>query len=216
MTPVMFLSDGYLANGSEPWKFPSTADLPDIKVPAFKDNGQEFQPYLRDPEKLSRYWVIPGMPGLEHRIGGLEKEDVSGNVSYDPHNHQKMVDVRQQKVDLVANHIPEQEVYGDQSGEVLVVGWGSTYGSMLSAVKELRQQGKQIGMAHINYINPLPKNIETLFGSFNKILVCELNTGQMASYLRSRFPKFDYHQLNKVQGLPFTITEIKDKISSIE
>lgn len=215
MTPVMFLSDGYLANGSEPWKFPKMADLQPIEVPQFKENGQDFQPYLRDPVKKSRYWVTPGMAGLEHRIGGLEKEDISGNVSYDPQNHQKMVDLRQQKVETVADFIPEQEVIGDKSAKVLVLGWGSTYGSMLSAVKELREEGKKVGMVHINYINPLPKNLQTILESYKNVLVCELNTGQMANYLRTRFPQVNYHQLNKVQGLPFTITEIKEKISSL-
>ncbi len=215
MTPVMFLSDGYLANGSEPWRFPKTADLKKITVPLFKENGQEFQPYLRDPEKLSRYWVTPGMPGLEHRIGGLEKEEITGNVSYDPQNHQKMVDIRQQKVDAVANYIPEQQIIGDEAGEVLAIGWGSTYGSMLSAVKELRSDGKKVGMVHINYINPLPRNLKDILRSYQKILVCELNSGQMANYLRTQFPQFHFQQLNKVQGLPFTITEIKEKLSSL-
>ncbi len=215
MTPVMFLSDGYLANGSQPWKFPKTAELADITAPVFKENGQEFQPYLRDPEKQSRYWVTPGMPGLEHRIGGLEKEEVTGNVSYDPQNHQKMIDIRQEKVDLVANFIPGQDIIGDESGELLVIGWGSTYGSILSAVKELRKEGHKIGMAHINYINPLPKNMSSIFANYNNLLVCELNAGQMAGYLRTKFPEFKYHQLNKVQGLPFTITEIKERINSI-
>ena len=215
MTPVMFLSDGYLANGSEPWKFPKMSDLPDIKIPHFKENGQPFQPYLRDEQKKSRYWVVPGMAGLEHRIGGLEKEDLTGNVSYDPVNHQKMVDVRAEKVKAVADFIPEQKVEGSTSGSLLLVGWGSTYGSMLSAIKELEKEDINCGLAHINYFNPLPKNMAQIFKSFEHILVGELNSGQLAGYLKQSFPGHTFHQLNKVQGLPFTITEIKDKIKSL-
>jgi 2-oxoglutarate ferredoxin oxidoreductase subunit alpha len=215
MTPVIFLSDGYLANGSEPWKLPSMSDLPEIKAPHFKENGQEYQPYFRDPDKKSRYWVTPGTPGLEHRIGGLEKEDVTGNVSYDPENHQKMIDIRAEKVQAVAEFIPEQEIIGAESGELLLIGWGSTYGSMLSTVKELKAEGIHIGLAHINYLNPLPKNLSSLLGNYQQVLVAELNSGQLAGYLRQSFPDYRYHQLNKVQGLPFTITELKDKIKSL-
>lgn len=215
MTPVIFLSDGYLANGSEPWKLPSMKDLPDIKVPLFKENGQSYQPYLRDPGKKSRYWVTPGMAGFEHRIGGLEKEDVTGNVSYDPVNHQKMINIRSDKVKAVAEFIPEQQVIGEKSGELLLVGWGSTFGSMLSAVKELDQEGIKIGLAHINYLNPLPKNLGQILGSYQQILVGELNSGQLAGYLRMMYPEYKYQQLNKVQGLPFTIAELKEKILSI-
>lgn len=215
MTPVIFLSDGYLANGSEPWKYPKTADLRNIEIPQYKNNGDDFHPYLRDQKKKSRYWVTPGMAGLEHRIGGLEKEELTGNVSYDPLNHQKMVDIRKAKVEAVADYIPEQSITGDSSGPLLVIGWGSTYGSILSALKELRGEGHKLGMAHINYINPLPRNMEKILSAYENILVCELNTGQMADYLRAQFPKFQYQQLNKVQGLPFTIAEIKNKILTI-
>ena len=215
MTPVMFLSDGYLANGSEPWKLPSLSDLPEINAPHFKENGQEYQPYLRDPDKKSRYWVTPGTPGLEHRIGGLEKEDVTGNVSYDPENHQKMIDIRAEKVQAVAEFIPDQEIIGAESGELLLIGWGSTYGSMLSAIKELKAEDIHVGLAHINYLNPLPKNLSSLLGNYQQVLVAELNSGQLAGYLRQSFPDYRYHQLNKVQGLPFTITELKDKIKSL-
>ncbi len=215
MTPVIFLSDGYLANGSEPWKLPSMDDLPEIRVPEFKGSKEEFQPYARDSETKVRSWVVPGMAGLEHRIGGLEKEEVTGNVSYDPENHQKMIDIRADKVNAVANFIPEQKIIGASSGELLLVGWGSTYGSMLSAVKELEIEGIDIGLAHINYLNPLPKNLVDILSSYDKILVGELNSGQLANYLRNVFPEYRYLQLNKVQGLPFTITEIKEKIKSI-
>ena len=215
MTPVMFLSDGYLANGSEPWQLPKMSDLPAIDAPVFKENGQAYQPYLRDTEKKSRYWVIPGMAGYEHRIGGLEKEDVTGNVSYDPVNHQKMIDIRAEKVEAVANYIPEQEVIGSQSGSLLLIGWGSTFGSMLSAIKELETEGLEIGLAHINFLNPLPKNLGAILGAYDNLLVGELNSGQLAGYLRQCFPEYQYQQLNKVQGLPFTITEIKEKIKTI-
>jgi len=215
MTPVIFLSDGYLANGSEPWKMPKMSELPAISIPQFKENGQTYKPYLRDPGKKSRYWVVPGMAGLEHRIGGLEKEDVTGNVSYDAVNHQKMINIRAEKVKAVANFIPEQEVIGAKSGPLLLVGWGSTFGSMLSAIKELEREGVAIGMAHINYLNPLPKNLGQILGSYEDILVGELNSGQLAGYLRQVFPDYKYQQLNKVQGLPFTIAEIKEKVKSI-
>jgi 2-oxoglutarate ferredoxin oxidoreductase subunit alpha len=215
MTPVMFLSDGYLANGSEPWKLPSTSDLPEIKAPVYKENGQQYQPYLRDTKKKSRYWVVPGMAGFEHRIGGLEKEDVTGNVSYDPKNHQRMIDIRAEKVRAVADFIPEQEVIGAASGDLLLIGWGSTYGSMLSAVKELQTEDIHVGLAHINYLNPLPRNLGEILGSYQNLLVGELNSGQLAGYLRQVFPEYKYQQLNKVQGLPFAISELKEKIKSI-
>ncbi|MGI9543996.1 MAG: 2-oxoacid:acceptor oxidoreductase subunit alpha, partial [Cyclobacteriaceae bacterium] len=215
MTPVMLLSDGYLANGSEPWKYPKVSDLADIESPEFKQNGQEFQPYLRDDDKLSRYWVVPGMAGMEHRIGGLEKEEVTGNVSYDPGNHEQMVKIRAEKVNRVANYIPELEVLGEGSAEVLVLGWGSTYGALLTATKELQARDKSVHHAHLKYLSPLPKNTEEVLGRYKKILVCELNMGQLAGYLRATFPQYEYQQYNKIQGMPFTITELKEKINSL-
>ncbi|MDN5200434.1 2-oxoacid:acceptor oxidoreductase subunit alpha [Fulvivirgaceae bacterium BMA10] len=212
MTPVMFLTDGYLANGSEPWKFPKMADLPEIKVPEAKMNPESFEPYLRDNEKLSRYWATPGTKGLEHRIGGLEKQDLTGNVSYDPANHENMVKLRAEKVDRVANYIPELEVIGEKSGDILLVGWGGTYGALLTATRELQAKGKKVALAHFNYLNPLPKNTEQVLGNYDKVLVCELNMGQFANYLRSTFPSLEFHQYNKVQGLPFTVTELKETI----
>ncbi len=212
MTPVMFLSDGYLANGSEPWKIPSVNDLPEITIPHARLNGQDFHPYVRDEAKLSRYWAIPGTEGMEHRIGGLEKEDITGNVSYDPANHELMVKVRQEKVNKVAEFIPDQEVIGAGSGQVLVVGWGSTYGSLLTAVKQLQGAGKKVDLAHFNYLNPLPKNTEAIFKQYEKVLVCELNMGQFAAYLRSTYPQVKIEQFNKIQGLPFTVMELKEKI----
>ncbi len=212
MTPVMFLSDGYLANGSEPWKIPNIDDMPSIDVPLATKNGDTYLPYLRNKEKLSRYWAIPGTPGLEHRIGGLEKEADTGNVSYDPENHENMVRTRQEKVDKVANFIPEQKVIGEGNGKLLVVGWGSTYGSLLTAVKQLQAAGKKVDLAHFNFLSPLPKNTEDIFANYENILVCELNMGQFAAHLRNTFPNQSIAQYNKIQGLPFTVMEIKEKI----
>ena len=215
MTPVLLLSDGYLANGSEPWLFPKFEDLPSIKIPRPESNGQDFKAYERDPEKLSRSWALPGTPGLEHRIGGLEKEEGTGHVSYDPENHEHMVKIRAEKVSRVANYIPKLKVRGDESGPLLVVGWGSTYGSLWTAVKELRADGQDVSLAHFNYLNPLPANTEDLLGKFEKILVCELNLGQFVSHLRAKFSQYKYDQYNKVQGLPFMVFEIKEKIKSL-
>lgn len=215
MTPVMFLSDGYLGNGSEPWKFPKMTDLPEITPPMSKLNGEQYQPYLRDEDKLNRYWVLPGTPGQEHRIGGIEKEDVTGNVSYDPENHEKMTRIRADKVARVANYIPEQEVIGSEEGDVLLVGWGGTFGSLLTACTELTEEGKKIGLAHFNYLNPLPKNTADIFKKFKKIIVCELNMGQFANYLRGLHPDCKFEQFNKIQGLPFTVSELKDKVNEL-
>ncbi|MCC5884985.1 MAG: 2-oxoacid:acceptor oxidoreductase subunit alpha [Gammaproteobacteria bacterium] len=216
MTPVILLSDGYLANGTEPWRIPNIDSMPDIKrqsPPA--DVATPFKPYLRDPATLARYWAVPGTPALEHRIGGLEKADVGGDISYDPMNHQKMVDLRAEKVARVADHIPAQSVRCEQSGKVLVVGWGGTYGSLLTAVTELEAAGESVGLAHFEYLNPLPANTEDVLSRFEHILVCELNSGQFARYLKSLFPEHRYHQLNKVQGLPFRVNEVKDKIMEL-
>lgn len=210
MTPVILLTDGYLANGSEPWKFPKVADLPSITIPTPKLNGEAFMPYVRDKESLSRFWAIPGTPGLEHRIGGLEKQENTGNVSYDPINHESMVKVRAEKVARVANYIPELEVMGEGKGKLLVVGWGGTYGGLHTSVSELRQAGKDVDHAHFNYINPLPKNTKSVLSSYDKIVVCELNMGQFAAHLRSLFPGLNIQSYTKIQGLPFTVTELKE------
>lgn len=215
MTPVILLTDGFLANGAQPWLIPSMAKLPEIKIRRAKE-GDNYQPYARDPETLARTWAVPGTKGLEHRIGGLEKMNITGTISYVPENHQVMTDLRQEKVARIANYIPEQEVYGSQEGgEILVVGWGGTYGHLFSAVKELRKEGKDVSLAHFNYINPLPKNTRDVFAKFRKILVCELNLGQFASYLRSKYPEFTYQQYNKVAGLPFTMLEIKEEVNKL-
>lgn len=215
MTPIILLTDGFLANGAQPWLIPSMADLPAIHLRVAKE-GDEYQPYARDPETLARIWAWPGTKGLEHRIGGLEKMNITGNISYVPENHQVMTDLREAKVERIAQYIPEQEVYGNpEGGEVLIVGWGGTYGHLVSVAKEMRSEGKDVSLAHFNYINPLPKNTGDIFARYKKIVVCELNLGQFAGYLRSKFPQYTYLQCNKVEGLPFTVVELKEKISHL-
>jgi len=215
MTPVILLTDGYLANGSEPWKFPKMSELPSITIPYAEPNGSDYLPYLRNKDTLARYWAIPGTPGFEHRIGGLEKQELTGNVSYDPANHENMVKVRAEKVERVANYIPDVEVMGEGKGKLLVVGWGGTYGSLHTSVSELWKAGKNIDHAHFNYINPLPKNTRQLLSSYEKVVVCELNMGQFASHLRSKFPDIKIDSYTKIQGLPFTVTELKEKFINL-
>jgi 2-oxoglutarate ferredoxin oxidoreductase subunit alpha len=215
MTPVILLSDGYLANGSELWKIPVLKDLPDIKAHLVADNDPDYQPYKRDPVTLVRSWALPGQAGLRHHIGGLEKADVTGEISYDPFNHEKMTITRTEKIARVANYIPPQQVIGSLQGDLLVVGWGGTYGALYTAVIELQEEGKSISLAQFNYINPLPLNVTAIFGKFNKIIVCELNLGQFATYLRSQLPDYKYLQFNKVQGLPFMISELKSKFNDV-
>lgn len=211
MTPVILLTDGNLANGSEIFKIPSMADLPPITPPIAKANDPDFKPYRRDPEKLNRLWAIPGTEGLRHRVGGLEKDNISGNVSHDPKNHQLMTELREEKVKRVANYIPHQSVIGAPEGDLLVISWGSTYGVVLEAVQEMQQQGHAVSMVHLRHINPLPLNLEEILGNFRKILVCELNLGQMAKYLKINYPQYKYAQFNKVQGLPFMVKELTDR-----
>jgi 2-oxoglutarate ferredoxin oxidoreductase subunit alpha len=215
MTPVILLTDGYLANGSELWHIPDINTMESITTCKVEDNHANFYPYHRDAEKLARLWAIPGQEGLRHRIGGLEKSDVTGEVSMDPMNHQVMVEIRQAKVDRVANFIPEQELLGEESGELLVIGWGGTYGALFTAVKELQEEGYSLSLAQFNYINPLPKNTRHILISFKKRIVCELNLGQFVNYLRMKFPEFEYLQYNKIQGLPFMISELKLKLKEI-
>jgi 2-oxoglutarate ferredoxin oxidoreductase subunit alpha len=214
MTPVILLTDGYLANGSELWNVPVVSELPEIKPPFVEDNS-DYKPYKRNPETLARYWALPGQEGMRHRIGGLEKEDVTGNVSHNPLNHEKMVRLREEKVQKVADFIPDLGVSGDDSGDLLVVGWGGTYGALISAVKDMQDEGKKVSLAQFNYIKPLPKNTVDVFKRFKHILVCEINMGQFANYLRMNYPEFTYHQYNKIQGLPFMITELKEKFNQI-
>ncbi len=210
MTPVILLSDSYLANGSEPWQIPDMKDLPVINPPYADKNEVPFLPYKRDKERLSRFWAVPGTPGLEHRIGGLEKT-MGGTVSYIPENHELMVKLRAEKIKRVVIKVPDLTVYGSDSGDLLVAGWGGSYGYLLTAVRELRSQGYSVSLVNFNYINPLPENTRDIFGRFKKIVVCELNTGQFADYLRIKHQEFSYEQINKVQGLPFNVSEIKDK-----
>ena len=213
MVPVVLLTDGFLGNGSEPWKIPLFSELPSI-TPRMAKDPESFKPYARDEKTLAREWAIPGMPGFQHLIGGLEK-DVSGNVSHDPANHEKMVKIREEKVNRVVEMIPDIEVYGDQQGDLLVIGWGGTFGYVESAVREMRINGAKIGLAHFNYIQPLPGNTTEIFCRFKKLVVCELNLGQFASYLRDKIPGFVYHQYNKVQGLPFTSKELVDNFEKL-
>ncbi len=214
MTPVLLLTDGYLANGTEPWKIPLMSELPGIVPPYADKNDLPFFPYKRDKEKLSRKWAIPGTPDLEHRIGGLEKT-VKGTVSYIPENHELMVSLRAQKVERVADEIPGLTIFGPESGDLLVVGWGGSYGYLVTAVRELESAGYKTSLVNFNYINPLPKNTGDIFCRFRKIVVCELNSGQFANYLRIKHQDFRYEQINKVQGLPFTVKEIKEKCIKI-
>jgi 2-oxoglutarate ferredoxin oxidoreductase subunit alpha len=209
MTPVLLLSDSYLANGTEPWKIPSMKDIPAIHPPFAFKKDTPYLPYERD-ENLVRSWAIPGTEGLEHRIGGLEKT-VKGTVSYIPENHEKMVKLRAAKVDKIADEIPDLKIYGESSGDLLVIGWGGSFGYLLTAVRELQAEGHKISLVNFNYINPLPKNVRQVLSKFDRRVVCELNLGQFAGYLRMMFPEFTYEQFNKVQGIPFTVKEIKEK-----
>lgn len=217
MMPVFFLTDGYIANGSEPWRIPKMADLPkiEIKHPEARDDTaddyEQFQPYTRD-DLLARPWAVPGTPGLEHRLGGLEKADGTGNVSYDPANHQHMTNIRQQKVDLVADDIPEQEVFGAKEGDLLVLSWGGTYGSCTTAVRRAQAAGKKVSHCHLRYLNPFPKDLEAILHGFKEVLIPELNMGQLRSIIRDRY-LIDAKGLNKVQGKPFSVAEITEKIN---
>ncbi|HEV8336792.1 MAG TPA: 2-oxoacid:acceptor oxidoreductase subunit alpha [Candidatus Polarisedimenticolia bacterium] len=213
MTPVLYLSDGYLANGAEPWRIPALSELPEISV-HFHTDASTFQPYRRDPKTLARPWAIPGTIGLEHRIGGLEKEDVTGNVSYDPLNHEKMVRLRAEKIARIAEDIPDIEVHGRDSGKVLVLGWGSTHGSITSAVEEMQSRGAEVSAAHLRYLNPFPRNLGEVLAKFDKVLIPELNLGQLRFMIRAHF-LVDAVGLNKVQGKPFKISEIVRKIEEM-
>ena len=214
MTPVIFLSDGYIANGAEPWRYPQSADLPEIHV-KFKqglDEGEEkLQPYKRD-DKLVRPWAIPGTPGLEHRIGGLEKQDITGNISYDADNHQHMVKTRQAKVDKIADHIPVQQLdSGPEKGKVLILGWGSTYGAIKSACAELQAQGKSVAHAHLRYIRPFPRNLGELLGNYETVLIPELNNGQLIRIIRDVY-FVDAKGYNKIKGVPITKGELIEEL----
>ena len=217
MTPVIFLSDGYIANGAEPWKFPQSKDLQQIEVTfkkALAEGEEKFQPYKRD-EKLARPWAIPGTPGLEHRIGGLEKQDVTGNVSYDADNHQHMVKTRQAKVDKIADYIPLQTIEcGPAKGKVLVLGWGSTFGAIKSAVMELNAQGHAVAHAHLRYLRPFPKNLGEILKNYDHVLVPEINNGQLVRIIRDQY-LVDAKAYNKIMGVPITKSELVDTISKM-
>lgn len=212
MTPVILLSDGYLANGSEPWLLPDPAKFENIHVDFLKEkNGKS--PYSRN-EFNARPWIKPGTPGLEHRIGGIEKANITGNISYDPENHHQMVYLRKSKVEAIAAELPDADVYGDKSGDLLVVGWGSTHGSIRKAVETMRKSGKKVSHMHLKYLYPMPKNVASVLSSYKKVLVPEMNTGQLAGLLRNQFLT-PVIQLNKVQGLPFKAIEIESKIEEV-
>lgn len=215
MTPVILLTDGFLANGSEPWKITSMDDLPDITPPVVPEGEEDYQPYRRLDESMVRGWAVPGTKGLEHRLGGLEKMAVTGTVSYVPENHQVMVNEREVKIDRVVEVIPDLEVKGEQEGELLLIGWGGTYGHLYTAYRELRREGVQLSFAHFNYLRPLPKNTHDVLKKFKKLLVCELNLGQLAKYLRMQFQDLEFMKYNKIQGLPFTVIELKEQILKV-
>lgn len=215
-TPVFFLSDGYIANGAEPWRFPSADALPAIhpNFEAAPTEGEVFKPYRRD-EKLARPWAIPGIKGLEHRIGGLEKEHETGNISYDPDNHEFMVKLRAARVEKVADFIPEQAIeQGPEHGKLLVLGWGSTYGVIRTAVKEARAQGYDVAQAHVRYLNPFPKNLEALLRRYHHVLVPEMNNGQLVKLIREKY-LIPAEGFNKIKGIPFTALELVEKIKTL-
>ena len=213
MTPVILLSDAYIANGSEPWLIPSMDNLSEIKNHIVK-NGNGFLPFKRNKKQLARNWALPGSPTLEHRVGGLEKDELTGNVSYDPLNHQKMTDLRHQRVDIIAESIPKVKPYGSKSGDILVLGWGSTFGSIRSAVNEAREDGRSVAHVHLNHINPFPKNLGEVLLKFRNVLIPEMNCGQLLMLIRSKF-LVNARGLNKVQGKPFTVNEIYSAINKI-
>jgi len=213
MVPVILLSDGYLANGAEPWRVPELSEIPDIPV-NFATNPVGFKPYKRNPETLARPWAIPGTPGLEHRIGGLEKQDVSGNINYEPLNHENMVRIRAAKVAGIVQDIPDAVPTGDPDGDLLIVAWGSTHGSITAAVKAQRAHGRRIGHLHLRHLNPLPANLAQIFKRYKKILVPELNMGQLLWLLRAKY-LVDAEGLNKIQGRPFKQSELEQKIEEV-
>jgi 2-oxoglutarate ferredoxin oxidoreductase subunit alpha len=213
MVPVLLLSDGYIANGSEPWRLPQVEDLPDLRVD-FHRESEGFAPYRRDSKTLARPWAVPGTPGLEHRIGGLEKEDVTGNVSYDPLNHQKMTDLRAEKVARIADDVPDVEVSGDPEADLLVLGWGSTLGAITGAVRMAREEGLLVARAHLRYLNPFPRNLGEVLDRFDKVLIPEMNSGQLAFVIQGRYLK-EVLSYSKVQGKPFYRTEIYQKIKEL-
>jgi len=213
MVPVIVLTDGYLANGAEPWRIPALEDLPTLPV-QYRTDPEGFQPYLRDPQTLARPWAVPGTPGLEHRVGGIEKQDGTGNVNYEPLNHERMVRLRAAKVEAVVQDVPDVVPAGDPEGDLLLVGWGSTYGAITAALRSAREQGTKIGHVHLRYLNPLPKNLGAVLKRYKKVVVPEMNMGQLVMVLRAKY-LVDAQGFNKIQGKPFKQSEIEAKIREV-
>jgi 2-oxoglutarate/2-oxoacid ferredoxin oxidoreductase subunit alpha len=213
MVPVIVLTDGYLANGAEPWLVPEVADLPAIPV-KFTTEAEGFLPYSRDPETLARPWVIPGTPGLEHRVGGLEKQDGTGNINYEPLNHERMIHLRAAKVEAIVRDVPDAMPAGDPEGDLLLVGWGSTFGAITAALHAARDRGRKIGHVHLRHLNPLPKNLGEVMKRYRKVVVPEMNLGQLLWVLRAKY-LVDAQGFNKVQGKPFKQSEIEAKIEEV-
>jgi len=213
MTPVLILSDAYLANGAEPWKIPDLDVLPKINIYS-PEEGEDFSPYARDSETLARRWAVPGMPGFEHRLGGLEKQDITGNVSYDPDNHDKMVRLRAEKIQRIGNFVEQPEIYGDPEGDVLIISWGSTYGTVLTTVERLRKEGKRVSFYHLRWINPLPQKLGEYIKQFKRVLIPEINMGQLRQLIRSTY-LVDAVGFNKVKGQPISVSELKAVINKM-
>lgn len=216
MTPVILLTDGFLANGSSAWRIPSIDSYPEIKPPfVTPEMREEWKPYLRNPETGVRYWAVAGTEGFTHRVGGLEKDNKTGCISTNPENHQLMTNLRQEKIDKIANFIPDLELYGNPDADLLMIGWGGTFGHLYTAMEELNASGNKVAMVHFNYISPLPKNTADILKMFSKTVVCELNNGQFAGYLRSKIAGVNPYQYNKVEGQPFTVTELTTFIKTL-
>ena len=212
MVPVLYMTDGYIANGSEPWRIPNPDDIPDMKV-KFRTDPENFQPYSRN-ENLTRPWAIPGTPGLEHRIGGLEKENITGDVNYEPENHEYMVRLRAEKVKNVENDIPDLKVEGDPDADILMIGWGGTYGAITDAVNNVNEKGKKVAQAHFRYLNPFPKNTEEVLKKYKYIICPELNMGQLSFLIKSRY-LIEIDSFTKIQGQPFKSSELEEKIKKV-
>ncbi len=220
MTPVILLTDGYIANGAAAWRIPDMDVYPDIRPPYVQDyytgSADEWKPFLRDPETLARYWGVPGTPNYQHRVGGLEKDQMTGVISSNPDNHQYMVNTRKEKVDRIARHIPEQEVLGDKDADTLIVGWGGTYGHLLEAMLRVRDNGNKVALAHFKYINPLPRNTREIVKKYKKVIVAEQSNGQFAAYLSGKFQEINnLRRFNKVEGQPFKVSELVKEFTKI-
>lgn len=216
MTPVILLTDAFIGNGASAWRIPEADEYPAIKCPYVPEDKKEgWKPYLRNPETLSRYWAIPGQEGLQHRLGGLEKDSVTSAISNDPVNHEKMVELRRRKIELIANDIPQQEVLCDKDADTLLIGWGGTFGHLYEAAETLNNEGKRVAFTQFRYINPLPANTAEIINKYKTIIVAELNTGMFADYLQSKFPNKDFRRINKIQGQPFLAKEIVDGVTNI-